>query len=161
MTHRIGTGFDAHRLKEGRRLVLGGVEVPHPRGLDGHSDGDCLIHALCDALLGAASLGEIGTLFPSSDPRFEGRSSVLFLEEVGRLLRKRGYRVVNVDATVIAENPRLSPHLSSMREVVSRALKVPLGDVSLKAKSTDGLGPIGHGDGIAAQAVALLEEVKP
>jgi 2-C-methyl-D-erythritol 2,4-cyclodiphosphate synthase len=161
VTHRIGTGFDAHRLKEGRRLVLGGVEVPHPRGLDGHSDGDCLIHALCDALLGAASLGEIGTLFPSSDPRFEGRSSVLFLEEVGRLLRKRGYRVVNVDATVIAENPRLSPHLSSMREVVSRALKVPLGDVSLKAKSTDGLGPIGHGDGIAAQAVALLEEVKP
>ena len=159
MSHRVGTGFDAHRLKEGRPLILGGVEVPHPLGLEGHSDGDCLIHALCDALLGAASLGELGTLFPSSDPQWKGRSSVLFLEKVQRLLGESGFRIVNVDATVIAQDPRLSPHIASMRSVVSRALSVPETADSLKAKSPDGLGSIGHGEGIAAQAVALLEEV--
>ena len=160
MSHRVGTGFDAHRLEAGRPLLLGGVPIPHPRGLRGHSDGDCLIHALCDALLGAACLGELGSLFPSSDPRWKGRSSVIFLEEVARKVLARGFRIVNVDATVIAENPRLSSYLPSMRTVVAQALAVPEASVSLKAKSTDGLGSIGRDEGIAAQAVALLEEVQ-
>jgi 2-C-methyl-D-erythritol 2,4-cyclodiphosphate synthase len=158
--HRVGTGFDVHRLAEGRPLILGGVEVPYSRGLLGHSDGDCLVHALCDALLGAACLGEMGTLFPSSDGLWKDRSSLLFLEEVQRLLGEKGFRIVNVDATLIAEDPRLAPHLPSMRNRLSRALSVAEGLVSVKAKSTDGLGSIGHGEGIAAQAVALLEEVE-
>jgi 2-C-methyl-D-erythritol 2,4-cyclodiphosphate synthase len=158
--HRVGTGFDAHRLSPGRTLILGGVEVPHDRGLLGHSDGDCLVHALCDALLGAACLGEMGTLFPSSDPRWKGASSLVFLEEVRRLLGEKGFTIVNVDATVIAEAPALSAHLEPMRVRLSRSLSLPREAVSIKAKSTDGLGSIGRGDGIAAQAVAMIQEVE-
>ena len=156
---RVGTGFDVHRLSSGRRLVLGGVEVPHDRGLEGHSDGDCLVHALCDALLGAACLGEIGQLFPSSEDKWAGASSLLFLREVRRLLEEKGYEVVNVDLTLVAEAPRLSPHLEPIRKSLSESLALPLERVSVKAKSTDGLGAIGRGEGIAAHAVALLREV--
>jgi 2-C-methyl-D-erythritol 2,4-cyclodiphosphate synthase len=153
---RIGNGFDAHRLVTGRRLVLGGVELEYARGLEGHSDGDCLVHAVCDALLGAAAAGDMGRHFPSSDPRWKDAPSLLFLEEVARLVGERGYAIENVDATVIAEAPALSPHLERVRETLSSCLRVGLDRVSVKAKSTDGLGATGRGEGIAAQAVALL-----
>lgn len=154
--YRVGTGFDAHRLVPGRRLLLGGVEVPHASGLEGHSDGDCLAHAICDALLGAAGQGDMGRHFPSSDMRWKDARSHVFLEEVARVLATTGFAIENVDATVIAEAPLLAPHLPSMREVLARALGAPTSAVSIKAKSTDGLGALGRGEGIAAQAVALL-----
>jgi len=156
MNPRVGQGFDAHRLVAGRALVLGGVRVAHDRGLEGHSDGDCLFHAVCDALLGAAALGDMGTHFPSSDARFKGAHSDTFLAEVVRLVAAAGYRIGNVDATVIAQAPSLKPHLLAMRENLARMLALPLGDVSVKAKSTDGLGTLGRGEGIAAQAAVLL-----
>jgi 2-C-methyl-D-erythritol 2,4-cyclodiphosphate synthase len=155
---RIGNGFDAHRLVAGRRLVLGGVEIEYARGLEGHSDGDCLVHALCDALLGAAAAGDMGRHFPSSDPRWKDASSLLFLQEVSRLVGERGYAIENVDATVIAEAPALLPHLERVRETLSACLRVGVDQVSVKAKSTDGLGAVGRGEGIAAHAVALLRE---
>lgn len=154
--YRVGTGFDAHRLVPGRALVLGGVAVPYERGLEGHSDGDCLLHALCDALLGAAAAGDMGRHFPSSDARWKGAPSTAFLERVAAVVAERGLEVENVDATVIAEAPPLAPHVEAMRERISRALGVGLDAVSVKAKSTDGLGAAGRGEGIAAQAVALL-----
>lgn len=156
MSFRIGSGFDAHRLAEGRPLVLGGVRVPFDRGLEGHSDGDCLLHALCDALLGAAGAADLGRHFPSSDPRFRDVASLSLLVETARLLRERGFEVENVDATVIAQAPLLAPHLEAMRRAISQALGVPIETVSVKAKSTDGLGAVGRGEGIAASAVALL-----
>jgi len=156
MSFRIGSGFDAHRLVVGRPLVLGGVQVPFDRGLEGHSDGDCLLHALCDALLGAAGAGDLGRHFPSSDPRFRGVASLELLGETARLVRERGFGVENVDATLIAQSPVLAPHLEAMRLAISRALGVSLETVSVKAKSTDGLGTVGRGEGIAASAVALL-----
>jgi 2-C-methyl-D-erythritol 2,4-cyclodiphosphate synthase len=155
---RIGNGFDAHRLVAGRRLVLGGVEIEYARGLEGHSDGDCLVHAVCDALLGAAAAGDMGRHFPSSDPRWKDASSLLFLQEVSRLVGERGYAIENVDATVIAEAPALLPHLERVRETLSACLRVGMDQVSVKAKSTDGLGAVGRGEGIAAHAVALLRE---
>jgi 2-C-methyl-D-erythritol 2,4-cyclodiphosphate synthase len=155
---RIGSGFDAHRLVEGRRLVLGGVEIDYARGLEGHSDGDCLVHAVCDALLGAAAAGDMGRHFPSSDPRWKDASSLLFLREVSRLLGERGYAIVNVDTTVIAAAPALAPHLERVRASLSACLGLAVDQVSVKAKSTDGLGALGRGEGIAAQAVALLSE---
>lgn len=159
MSLRVGTGFDAHRLVPGRPLMLGGVRVDHERGLEGHSDGDCLLHALCDALLGAAGAGDLGGHFPSDDPRWQGVASLELLAEVGRMLRERGYAVENLDATLIAQAPRLAPHLDAMREAISRCLGVAPAAVSVKAKSSDGLGAIGRGEGIAAQAVALLRRV--
>jgi len=156
VSHRVGSGFDAHRLAAGRPLVLGGVRVPFDRGLAGHSDGDCLLHAVCDALLGAAALGDMGRHFPSSDPRFEGVASLDFLAEVGRLVGDRGFVVENIDATVIAQAPALAPHLGAMRLAIGRCLGLPVEAVSVKAKSSDGLGALGRGDGIAAMAVALL-----
>jgi 2-C-methyl-D-erythritol 2,4-cyclodiphosphate synthase len=156
MSFRVGSGFDAHRLAEGRPLVLGGVRVPFDRGLEGHSDGDCLLHALCDALLGAAGAGDMGSHFPSGDPRFSGVASLELLGETARLVRERGFGVENVDVTVIAQSPMLAPHLDAMRLAISRALGVPPETVSVKAKSTDGLGTVGRGEGIAASAVALL-----
>jgi 2-C-methyl-D-erythritol 2,4-cyclodiphosphate synthase len=157
MTFRIGSGFDVHRLAAGRALVLGGVHIPHDRGLEGHSDGDCLIHAVCDALLGAAAAGDMGAHFPSSDPRWRGAESRVFLEHVAGILRERKLRVRNLDATVIAQAPPLGPHLGAIREVLRGVLGVAPDAVSVKAKSTDHLGAIGRGEGIAAQAVALLE----
>jgi 2-C-methyl-D-erythritol 2,4-cyclodiphosphate synthase len=137
--------------------MLGGVLIPHDQGLLGHSDGDCLIHAVCDALLGAAAAGDMGDHFPSADPRFEGAPSRIFLEHVARLLREKRFKVANVDATVIAQAPMLAPHLKAMREALSGMLGVTEGAVSVKAKSADHLGALGRGEGIAAQAVALIE----
>jgi len=155
--YRAGHGFDVHRLVPGRPLVLGGVRVDHERGLEGHSDGDCLIHALCDALLGAAAAGDMGRHFPSSDPRWRDAPSGLFLEEAVRLVRDKGYRVGNVDLTLIAQAPVLSPYLDRMRDNLGRLLGLDGDAVSVKAKSTDGLGALGRGEGIAAQATVLLE----
>jgi 2-C-methyl-D-erythritol 2,4-cyclodiphosphate synthase len=156
--YRVGSGFDVHRLTRGRRLVLGGVAVANDRGLEGHSDGDCLVHALCDALLGAAAAGDMGAYFPSSDDRWRGASSLSFLAEVRRLVAERGYRIENVDLTLIAEAPALAPHTEAMRETLSRCLGIGVEVVSVKAKSTDGLGAIGRGEGIAAQATVLLRK---
>ena len=154
---RVGTGFDAHRLVDGRPLMLGGVHVAHPRGLEGHSDGDCLLHAICDAILGALGEGDMGRHFPSTDARWKGVASLRFLEDVAGLLRERGYAVGNLDATVIAQSPALAPHLAAMRDRIAQALAAPVDAVSVKAKSTDALGAIGRGEGIAAQAVVLLQ----
>jgi 2-C-methyl-D-erythritol 2,4-cyclodiphosphate synthase len=154
---RVGTGFDAHRLVDGRPLMLGGVHVAHPRGLEGHSDGDCLLHAICDAILGALGEGDMGRHFPSTDARWKGVASLRFLEDVAGLLRERGYALGNLDATVIAQAPALAPHLAAMRDRIAQALAAPVDAVSVKAKSTDGLGAIGRGEGIAAQAVVLLQ----
>ncbi|HVR72176.1 MAG TPA: 2-C-methyl-D-erythritol 4-phosphate cytidylyltransferase [Vicinamibacteria bacterium] len=154
---RIGTGFDAHRLVSGRPLVLGGVRVEHTRGLEGHSDGDCLVHAVCDALLGAVGAGDLGGRYPSDDPRWKDVSSTMFLAEAAREVAERGYVVENVDATVVAQEPRLSPYTERMRMRLSACLRVPPDVVSVKAKSTDGLGPFGRGEGIAALATLLLK----
>ncbi len=153
---RIGCGADIHPLVPGRRLVLGGVEIPHERGLRGHSDADVLSHALCDALLGALGLPDMGARFPDSDERFHGRSSLAFLEEVMAEIRGRGFEIVNVDTVVLAEVPRLQPHLLAMREHLARALGCPLQAVGVKAKRFEGIGAVGRKEGIMAQAVVLL-----
>jgi len=155
---RIGHGFDAHRLVAGRVLRLGGIEVPHGRGLEGHSDGDCVLHAVCDALLGAAGEGDMGRHFPSREPRWRGVESRVFLEEVRRLVDAAGYAVVNLDVTVVAQEPVMAPHLGPMRAAIARTLGVEAGRVSVKAKSTDHLGALGRGEGIAALATVLLEK---
>ncbi|MFQ5860904.1 MAG: 2-C-methyl-D-erythritol 2,4-cyclodiphosphate synthase [Dehalococcoidia bacterium] len=154
---RIGIGFDAHPLTAGRPLVLGGVTIPFPRGLAGHSDGDVLVHALLDALLGAAGLGDKGQHFPSSDPQYEGVSSLVLLERVVELLDSAGWRVVNVDATMLAEQPALIPFIPMMRQTLGDALSIGEERVSLKATTTDGLGFVGRGEGMGAYVVALLE----
>lgn len=153
---RIGCGADAHPLRPGRRLVLGGVEIPHPRGLAGHSDADVLAHAICDALLGALGLPDMGARFPDSDESLRGRSSLLFLQDVMKEARSRGFEIVNVDAVVLAEAPRLQPHLEAMRASLARALGVSPARVGLKAKRLEGLGAVGRQEGIMAEAVALL-----
>lgn len=160
-TMRIGNGYDVHAfaLEEAARpLIVGGVTIPHERGLAGHSDADVLIHALVDALLGAAALGDIGTYFPSSDERWHDAPSTEFLLHTVELLRERGWRIVNVDATVVAERPRMSPHIAAMRGHLARALGVTEGQVSVKGKTTDGLGFTGRQEGIACYAVALIEQ---
>jgi 2-C-methyl-D-erythritol 2,4-cyclodiphosphate synthase len=153
---RIGHGFDVHRLVAGRPLRLGGIEVPHGRGLEGHSDGDCAIHAVCDALLGAIGEGDMGRHFPSRDPRWRGVASRVFLEETARLVGEARYRLGNVDVTLIAQEPVLAPHLGPMRQAIAEVLGVDPGAVSVKAKSTDHLGALGRGEGIGALATALL-----
>jgi len=153
---RVGCGADAHPLRPGRRLVLGGVDIPHPRGLTGHSDADVLSHAVCDALLGALGLPDMGARYPDSDERLRGRSSLWFLEDVMREARSRGFEIVNVDAVILAEAPRLQPHLEPMRKALAAALGVSLDSVSVKAKRLEGLGAIGRQEGIMAQAVALI-----
>ena len=155
---RIGHGYDVHRLVEGRKLILGGVDVPFERGLLGHSDADVLAHAVMDALLGAAALGDIGKLFPDSDPAYEGADSLALLRRVSELLGENGYRIGNVDATVLAQRPRLAPHIPLMRERLAAAMGVDPGRVSVKATTEEGLGFTGSGEGIAAHAVALIEE---
>ena len=157
---RVGVGYDAHRLAPGRPLVLGGVSIPYAQGMIGHSDGDVLTHACIDALLGAANLGDIGSHFPSDDPRYEGILSLKLLEQVAALLRQRGWRVANLDATIAAERPRLSPHIDDMRRALSQAAGVDEALVSVKASTTDGLGFEGEGRGISAYAVALIEETR-
>jgi 2-C-methyl-D-erythritol 2,4-cyclodiphosphate synthase len=154
---RIGQGFDVHALVPGRRLVIGGVHVPYHLGLEGHSDADVLLHAICDALLGAAGLGDIGRHFPDSDSRYAGADSRALLREVGKKVGARGLRVVNVDATVIAQAPRMAPHFEAMAGNIAADLGVAPGDVNLKATTSEGLGFTGRGEGIAAMAIALLE----
>lgn len=156
---RIGHGYDVHRLVEGRKLILGGVEIPYERGLLGHSDADVLTHAVMDALLGACALGDIGHLFPDSDPAYAGADSLRLLDEVVSRLRQRGYRVGNVDATVLAQAPKLAPYLEQMRRNLARRLQVPMDAVSVKATTEEGLGFTGTGDGIAAHAVCLVENL--
>ncbi len=152
---RVGIGYDVHPLTAGRDLVIGGVRIDHPTGLDGHSDADVLTHAVIDALLGAAGLGDIGKLFPASDPKFKGASSLDLLSTAVEAVRATGYRVVNVDCTVIAEEPRLGPHLSAMKSNLAQHLGID--GVNVKATSPEGLGALGNQEGIAAQAIALIE----
>ena len=156
---RIGHGYDVHRLTEGRRLILGGVEVPYEKGLLGHSDADVLTHAVMDALLGAAALGDIGKLFPDTDAAYAGISSILLLERVVERLREAGYAVVNLDATVLAQAPKLAPYRERMRENLALVLALDASRVSVKATTEEGLGFTGEGLGIAAHAVALLEKI--
>ena len=154
---RIGQGVDAHRLVEGRPLLLGGVAIPHERGLEGHSDGDVLLHALASALLGAIGMGDLGRHFPSADPNLEGVSSADLVSRVMAMVGERGLRVGNVDTTVVAQEPRLGPHLEKMRGSIADLLGVEVERVNVKVTSTDHLGALGRGEGIAALAVALLE----
>ena len=156
---RIGHGYDVHRLTEGRRLILGGVEVPYEKGLLGHSDADVLTHAVMDALLGAAALGDIGKLFPDTDAAYAGISSILLLERVAERLREAGYAVVNLDATVLAQAPKLAPYRERMRENLAHVLALDASRVSVKATTEEGLGFTGEGLGIAAHAVARLEKI--
>lgn len=155
---RIGHGYDVHRLKAGRKLILGGVDVPFELGLDGHSDADVLLHAIMDALLGAAAIGDIGKLFPDTDDRYLGASSMKLLEAVGVRLRERGYRVGNIDATLLAQQPKVSPYTQQMVQNIAAALGIDESRVSVKATTEEHLGFTGSGEGMAAHAVCLLEE---
>lgn len=157
---RIGHGYDVHRLVEGRRLILGGVDIPFEKGLLGHSDADVLTHAVMDALLGAAALGDIGKHFPDSDPAYAGADSLALASHVATLLLKEGYRIENVDATILAQAPKLAPHIPLMREKLAAALGIPPSAVSVKATTEEGLGFTGEGLGMAAHAVCLLETAK-
>lgn len=154
---RIGHGYDVHRLVDGRKLLLGGVDIPYEYGLLGHSDADVLLHAVCDALLGAAALGDIGKHFPDSDERYKGISSLLLLKNTARLLAENSWRVENIDATVIAQAPKLAPYINRMRESIATALGISVGAVSVKATTEEGLGFTGGGLGIAAHCVCLIE----
>ena len=154
---RAGIGYDLHRLAEGRKLILGGIELPFHKGPVGHSDGDALAHAVCDALLGAAGLGDIGTHFPDTDPKWKDASSLRFLERVRELLIEHQFRIVHVDAVVIAEKPKLGPHFPAMREALAKSLGITASAINLKAKTNEGVDAIGRGEAIAAQAIATLE----
>jgi len=153
---RIGQGFDVHALVAGRKLIIGGVEIAHERGLEGHSDADVLLHAICDALIGAAGLGDIGTHFPDTDPRYRGIDSRILLREVGSLLLTHGWQIVNIDSTVIAQAPRLAPHIAAMRHNIADDLALPASAVNVKAKTSEKLGLVGRREGIVAEAVALI-----
>ena len=157
---RIGTGYDVHRLVEGRKLIIGGVEIPHTLGLLGHSDADVLLHAIMDALLGAAALGDIGKHFPDTDEAYRGISSLKLLEEVGRLLEEHHYVVGNIDATIIAQKPKMAPHIEEMRKNVAETLGIDISQVNIKATTEEGLGFTGTGEGISSQAVAALESIR-
>jgi 2-C-methyl-D-erythritol 2,4-cyclodiphosphate synthase len=154
---RSGIGYDLHRLAEGRKLILGGVEVPFHMGPVSHSDGDALAHALCDALLGAAGLGDIGSHFPDSDPKWKGASSLRFLERVREMLAEHQFRVVHIDAIVILERPKLGPHFPAMREALAKSLAIAPSRINLKAKTNESVDAVGRGEAIAAQAIATLE----
>ena len=158
MTLRIGHGYDVHRFALGRKCIIGGVEIPFDMGLLGHSDADVLLHAIADALLGAAALGDIGKHFPDTDPTYAGADSLKLLERVVRLLEKENYRVGNIDSTVIAQRPKLAPYISQMREKIARACRVEIGAVSVKATTEEGMGFTGNLEGVAAHAVCLLEK---
>ncbi|HLI06721.1 MAG TPA: 2-C-methyl-D-erythritol 2,4-cyclodiphosphate synthase [Ktedonobacteraceae bacterium] len=158
MTTRIGFGYDVHAFAAERPLILGGVNIPFSRGLSGHSDADTVIHAIVDALLGAAALGDIGQHFPSSDSRWKNQPSSVFLDYTRDLLRQHGWRIGNIDATIVAERPKLSPHISAMRTHLAQHLHLDLSQISVKATTTDGLGFAGRQEGIACYAVALLEQ---
>ncbi len=157
MKMRIGHGYDVHRLTENRKLILGGVDIPYEKGLLGHSDADVLVHAVMDALLGAAALGDIGQHFPDNDPAYSGADSIELLRHVGALLRQNGYRIANLDATVIAQQPKLRPYIDTMRRNITQALQIDFGDVSIKATTEEHLGFTGRKEGIAAHCVTLIE----
>ena len=156
---RIGQGYDVHRLVEGRKLIIGGVDIPYEKGLLGHSDADVLLHAVMDALLGAAALGDIGQHFPDSDERYKGISSIALLKKVGKILQENGYMIENIDSTVIAQRPKLLPYRPQMAENIAAALGIEKEQVSVKATTEEGLGFTGTGEGISAQAIALLSSV--
>ena len=158
---RIGHGYDVHRLTEGRKLILGGLNIPWEKGLLGHSDADVLVHALMDAMLGAAALGDIGKLFPDNDDAYLGADSIVLLRKVTEVLRTRGWRLSNADCTVIAQRPKLAPYIESMRETIAEAAGVEPDRISVKATTEEKLGFTGSGEGIAAHAVVLIEETKP
>lgn len=156
MTLRIGEGWDIHALVEGRKLVLGGVEIPHSKGLLGHSDADALLHAITDALLGAAALGDIGTHFPDTDVRFKGADSTVLLAEAVRRVREKGFEIGNVDSTVVAQAPKLAPHIPAMRARIAQVLGIDVGQVNVKAKTAEKMGPVGEGLAMEARALVLL-----
>lgn len=157
---RIGIGYDIHPLGKGRKLILGGIDIPHTQGLIGHSDADALVHAVCDAMLGAMGEGDLGRHYPSSDPKFKNISSLLLLEEVSGLLAKKGYRLVNLDTVIVAQAPRLAPHLAAMGARMAEVLKVERAMVNVKVKSGEHLDAIGREEAIAAQAICLIEAIK-
>ncbi|MDO4599490.1 MAG: 2-C-methyl-D-erythritol 2,4-cyclodiphosphate synthase [[Ruminococcus] gnavus] len=156
---RIGMGYDVHKLVEGRKLILGGVEIPYEKGLLGHSDADVLLHAIMDALLGAAALGDIGKHFPDTDPAYKGISSLKLLEHVAGLLEEHRFVIENIDATIIAQKPKMRPYIDRMRENIAAALQVDLDQINVKATTEEGLGFTGNGEGISSQAVCMLEKV--
>ncbi len=153
---RIGQGFDVHQLVEGRELIIGGVTIPYEKGLMGHSDADVLLHAVCDALLGAAALGDIGRHFSDTDPRYKNIDSRVLLREVHRLLEKSGYKVSNIDATIIAQSPKMAPYIPTMIANIAQDLQMPTLDINVKAKTAEHLGPVGRGEGIEAEVVCLI-----
>lgn len=153
---RIGMGYDVHKLVEGRKLIIGGVDIPYEKGLLGHSDADVLLHAISDALLGAAALGDIGKHFPDSDPAYKGISSIILLEHVGKLLEENCFFIENIDATIIAQAPKMRPHIDTMRENIAKALNITVEQVNVKATTEEGLGFTGTGEGISSQAICLL-----
>ena len=156
---RIGMGYDVHKLVEGRKLILGGVEIPNEKGLLGHSDADVLLHAIMDALLGAAALGDIGKHFPDTDPAYKGISSIRLLEHVADLLEEHQFLIENIDATIIAQRPKMRPYIDTMRENIAKALKIEADQISVKATTEEGLGFTGSGEGISSQAICMLEKV--
>lgn len=153
---RVGMGYDVHRLTENRDLIIGGVKIPYEKGLLGHSDADVLLHAIMDALLGAAAMGDIGKHFPDTDPEYEGASSMKLLEHVGKLLEEENYQIINIDATIIAQRPKMAPHIPQMVENVARVLKLEKNQVNIKATTEEGLGFTGTGEGISSQAICAL-----
>ena len=158
MKFRIGKGYDVHQLVEGRPLILGGVEIPHSKGLLGHSDADVLAHAISDALLGAANLGDIGRHFPDTNPAFKGADSIVLLQQIVELLKKEGYGIGNVDATVMAERPKLAPYIPVMQERLAAAMEIEVGQLNIKATTTEKLGFVGREEGFAAEAIVLIEK---
>jgi len=155
--YRIGNGYDVHRLVEGRKLILGGVNIPHSLGLDGHSDADVLCHALCDSLLGASGAGDLGKHFPDTDDQWKGVSSLVLLEETAKIIAKRGYQITNIDTTIVAQQPKLAPHIQAMTRNIAECLKILSDQVNIKATTTENLGFTGREEGISAYAVVLLQ----
>ncbi len=157
---RVGMGYDVHKLVEGRKLIPGGVEIPYEKGLLGHSDADVMLHAVMDALLGAAALGDIGLHFPDTDPKYKGASSIKLLEHVGRLLEENGYVIENIDATIIAQRPKMRPHIDQMRENMAKALKIDVDQINVKATTEEGLGFTGSGEGISSRRSVQLKNLR-
>jgi 2-C-methyl-D-erythritol 2,4-cyclodiphosphate synthase len=160
LLNRVGIGYDIHAFRTGRKLVLGGVVIPSKAGLDGHSDADVVLHAICDALLGAAALGDIGKHFPDSNARYKGVSSLLLLKRVGRMIFKAGYRIVNIDATILLERPKIATYSASMTQNIAACLRIDAQQVSIKATTNEGLGSLGRGEGCAAMAIASITSLK-
>lgn len=154
---RIGLGYDVHAFAQGRKLIIGGVDIPYSKGLDGHSDADVLVHAIMDALVGALRAGDIGKLFPDTDPAYKGADSIKLLEQVGSLVREQGWSIIDIDSVLMIQEPKMSPHREQMRLNIAKALQIPVDNIGVKATTTEWLGYEGRGEGVSAQAVALLE----